>query len=172
MIRLLNPDMEYMEAISDFKEEFIIHGEEDIPGGELMDRTDSITQWIEYVNNNRDKNTLAAGWVVSDTFIAVDEVDNVVGVIVLRHELNDFLKDFGHIGFSVRPSERGKGIATYMLRKVLEVARKINLSQLQLSCMDDNIPSKKIILANGGIHHRSFKYNDEPASVYIIKLEK
>lgn len=35
-----------------------------------------------------------------------------------EYQLNDFLKDFGNCGYSVRPSERRKGYATEILRQV------------------------------------------------------
>ncbi|MDO5826446.1 MAG: hypothetical protein BZ137_01935 [Methanosphaera sp. rholeuAM130] len=170
MIKLVYPSKRYEEAITDFKEEFISYGEDTIPGSELLDKMDSIDEWIEYVNNNRKEKSLSEDWVLSDCFIAVDEGDSVVGIIVLRHDLNDFLRDFGHIGFSVRPSKRRMGIATIMLQKVLEVAKNNNLSELQLSCMDSNIASKKCIISNGGVFLRNFNYLDESASVYIIKI--
>mgnify|MGYP002236365423 FL=1 len=41
----------------------------------------------------------------------------------LRHHLNDYLLAYGgHIGYSVRPSERKNGYASQMLRLTLEKA--------------------------------------------------
>lgn len=46
-----------------------------------------------------------------DPFFAVRKSDGrIVGIIDLRHTLNDFLKDLGNCGYSVRPSERKKGV--------------------------------------------------------------
>ena len=55
-------------------------------------------------------------------------------MIDFKHELNDFLKNFVHIGYSVRPSERRKGYATEMLRQIIEIARQIGLGEIQLAC--------------------------------------
>ena len=56
------------------------------------------------ISNNKD---------IQVIFFAVDN-DRIVGIIDFRHTLNDFLKDLGHCGYSVRPSERRKGFATEM----------------------------------------------------------
>ena len=62
--------------------------------------------------------------MVTDAFFAADGTKEIVGVIDLRHSLNDFLKDLGHCGYSVRPSQRQKGYARQMLARVLEEARR------------------------------------------------
>ena len=50
------------------------------------------------ISNNKD---------IQVIFFVVDN-DRIVGIIDFRHTLNDFLKDLGHCGYSVRPSERRK----------------------------------------------------------------
>ena len=84
--------------------------------------------------------------------------------------LNDFLKDFGNCGYSVRPSERRKGYATEMLRQVLEVAKGSGMDELHLSVERDNEPSIKTIKSNGGIYERSFEFENELADIYRIVL--
>lgn len=93
-----------------------------------------------------------------------------MGIIDLRHTLNDFLKDFGNSGYSVRPSQRKKGYATEMLRLLLDVARQAGLKELHLSVEKDNIPSIKTIVKNGGIYERSFEFEGELADIYRIEL--
>ena len=110
-------------------------------------------------------------WVVTDTFFAIDENENIIGIIDLRHTLNDFLKDFGNCGYSVRPSERKKGYATEMLRQVIEVAKEAGLEALHISVEKTNTASIKVIQNNGGIYERSFTYEDELADIYQIKLK-
>ena len=107
---------------------------------------------------------------MTDTFFAIDETKKLVGIIDLRHTLNDFLKDFGNCGYSVRPSERRKGYATEMLRQLLCVARECGLDELHLSVERDNEPSIKTIKKNGGIYERSFEFENEPADIYRIAL--
>jgi len=99
-----------------------------------------------------------------------DENEKIIGIIDLRHELKGFLVDFGHSGYSVRPSERRKGYATQMLAEIICVARESGMENLQLSVERSNEPSIKTIIKNGGIHDRSFEFENEIADVYNIDL--
>ena len=112
--------------------------------------------------------TVNPNWVVTDTFFALNDDCEIVGVIDLRHTLNDFLKDFGNSGYSVRPSERKKGYATEMLRQVIEVAKESGLGEIHLSVERSNEPSVKTIKKNGGVYERSFEFENEIADVYGI----
>ena len=96
--------------------------------------------------------------------------NKIVGIVDLRYQLNDFLKDFGNCGYSVRPSERRKGYAGEILRQICLAARKHGLKQLQLSVEKDNAASIKTIEKNGGNYCRSFIFDDEEAYIYLINL--
>ena len=56
----------------------------------------------------------------------------------------------GHIGYAVVPWKRGRGYATRALELLLPEVRLQNLSYVELTTDPDNIPSQKVILANGG----------------------
>jgi predicted acetyltransferase len=56
----------------------------------------------------------------------------------------------GHIGYGVVPSKRGRGYATRALALMLPEARKMGLAHVELTTDTDNLPSQKVILANGG----------------------
>ena len=170
MIKLIRPTKEHESQALDFKEEFFKNDEKIINGSELLDQMNDYKEWLLSVTNNISEETVNSDWVVTDTFFAVDESDRIVGIIDLRHTLNDFLKDFGNCGYSVRPSERKKGYATEMLRQILNVAKDSNMSELHLSVERDNEPSIKTILANGGVYERSFVFENEMADIYKIEI--
>ena len=170
MLRLVRPTEEWKEKALDFRQEFFDHHEMVINGSELLDKTERYEDWIQSVTDNMSAETVSPDWVVTDTYFAVDESGRVVGIIDFRHTLNDFLKDLGNCGYSVRPSERGKGYATEMLRLLMKTARETGLKELHLSVEKDNVPSVRTIVKNGGVYERSFAFNGEEADVYRILL--
>ena len=169
MIKLKRPIKENEAEALAFKQEFIDNGEQTINGSELLDQMDSYDEWLKSVSDNTSPETVNPSWVVTDTYFAFDEKNRLVGIIDLRHNLNDFLMDFGNSGYSVRPSERRKGYATEMLRLIIERAAEIGLGKLQLSVERTNEPSVKTILKNGGKYERSFTFQGEEADVYMIE---
>lgn len=171
-IRLIRPRKEHKNEALAFKQEFIDMGTPIINGSELLDQTDSYEDWLRSVTDNTDERTVNPDWVVTDTFFAVDENERIVGIIDLRHTLNDFLKDFGNSGYSVRPSERRKGYATNMLKSLLDVAKAAGMNELHLSVEKTNIPSIKTITKNGGVYERSFEFEGELADIYRIELQE
>ena len=169
-LSLIRPTLELKEKALDYRQEHFDNNEMVINGSELLDKTDSYEEWLKSVTDNTSPDTVNPNWVVTDTFFAIDENENIVGIIDLRHTLNDFLKDFGNSGYSVRPSERKKGYATEMLRQVLLVAKQAGLQEVHLSVERDNEPSVKTIVKNGGKYERSFEFEGEEADIYKIVL--
>lgn len=91
------------------------------------------------------------GKVHNDLYWIVDEGE-VVGFASFRHELNDWLRQFGgHIGYSVRASRRREGYAAAGLRLAMERARELGLDRVMLTCDDDNVGSFRTIEGAGGI---------------------
>lgn len=170
-IKLVRPTLELKSKALDYRQEHFDHNELIINGSELFDKIDSYEEWLEKVNNNSKIETVDPNWVLTDTFFAIREDDNkIIGIIDLRHNLNEFLKNFGNSGYSVRPSERKKGYATEMLRLLLKYAKEIGLKELHLSVERDNVPSIKTIVKNGGKLERSFEIEEKIADTYLIEL--
>lgn len=83
-------------------------------------------------------------WLVRDGRV-------LLGSSHLRHRLTPMLEhEGGHIGYVIRPSERGKGYATLLLSLTLEKAREMGLPGVLITCDDDNIASARVIEKNGG----------------------
>jgi predicted acetyltransferase len=76
----------------------------------------------------------------------------ILGTARLRHPLNDELRqEGGNIGYDVRPSERGKGYATRLLRLLLDQARSEGLRSVLLTCNKENLASRRVIEKNRGV---------------------
>ncbi|REB05253.1 GNAT family N-acetyltransferase [Sporosarcina sp. BI001-red] len=72
-------------------------------------------------------------------------------MIDIRHGLNEYLHQVGgHIGYGIRPSERQRGYATWMLAEALKVTDSLGITSVLVTCNDDNIGSAKTIQNNGG----------------------
>jgi predicted acetyltransferase len=92
-----------------------------------------------------------AGWVTGTYLWMVDD-DVVVGRISLRHSLTPWLLEVGgHIGYAVRPSARRRGYATAALALMCGVAAEHGIHPALVTCDEDNVGSRKVIEANGGI---------------------
>lgn len=91
------------------------------------------------------------GFVPSTTLWWVDGHE-YLGRIAIRHRLTPFLRDSGgHIGYDVRSSARRRGHATAMLAAALPVARSLGIDPALVTCDGDNIGSRRVIEANGGV---------------------
>ena len=93
------------------------------------------------------------GKVPDSVFFLLDEESNrLLGAVNIRHYLNDYLLKYaGHIGDGIRPSERGKGYGTEMIRLALIECKKLGIDKVLMVCDKSNIASSKSIIKNGGI---------------------
>jgi predicted acetyltransferase len=92
------------------------------------------------------------GWVPSTLLWIVDDDDEVVGRVSIRHRLTEqLLQVGGHIGYAVMPSARRRGHATAALAQSLAVARGLGIGPALVTCDDTNVASRLVIEKNGGV---------------------
>ena len=112
----------------------------------------SYEEWLE---SNRDKEmgiNLHENRVPSIQFVSFNDIGRALGFLNLRLRLNEgFLNYAGHIGYSIRPSERGKCYAKETLRQGLQVAKEKSIKRTLVTCSVNNPASRAVILANGGL---------------------
>lgn len=172
------PSVDRKNDALEYIEEFYEYGSQIHGSGSLDKYLKKGKTYEEWVNNNlnlHDENyALEKGLVPSYTYFLVREKDDrIVGMVDLRLGLNEYLRDFGgHIGSSIRPTERRKGYNKINLYLILQVAQKHNLEKVLVTCADYNEGSRKSILALGGkFEKNTFDESDkETMELYWIDV--
>lgn len=163
---LIRPHRAYGEQVAAYRAEFLEDGSS-MDGCSSLRIMEDPEEWFLQSEALADKNTVPVNWVQSTQFIAVRKSDDcLVGMIQVRHEFNDHLRKYGgHVGYSVRPSERRKGYAREMLRLVLPYCRELGLEKVLITCNVENEGSRRTILANGGVFES--RVFEEEESVWL-----
>lgn len=173
-IVLVKPSEISARETIDYREEHFANGEMHMHGSSLLGQAPSYEDWLEQVQRNVSEETVNPDWVISSTFFAVRRSDRrVIGMVDIRHTLNDFLREYGgHIGYGVRPSERRKGYGTQILEQALAYCALIGRERVMLACYSDNPASRKIIIKCGGKLEKTFVHTDgKTVEVYWITCE-
>jgi predicted acetyltransferase len=78
----------------------------------------------------------------------------------------------GHIGYAVVPWKQGKGYATLALALLLPEIRAEGLPYIEVTTDADNLPSRRVIEANGGVLYEHFtkppQFGGKPGVRYRI----
>lgn len=170
-LRLVFPEEQHKCAALAFRDEFIRNGETVINGSGWLDGIRDYHSWLAHIIRNKNRAKPDENWVPATTFFAVRNSDErIVGMIDVRHALKEEMKEFGgNIGYSVRPSERGKGYANLMLELALTFAKELGLSSVILTCDKNNPASWKVIQKQGGILVKEYLHeNGVVVQVYKI----
>jgi len=152
MIKLIDANEEYLD---EYKEAYFMSIEKINEGlikkHDLMFYNPNEEDVVKKFMDSRDKSKLPEGWVPSYDYFIVDD-DKFIGRISIRVELTPSLLNFGgHIGYGIHPKYWKMGYGTEALKLGLEVAKKLGIDKVLLTCDDDNIGSYKIIEKNGGM---------------------
>ena len=159
------PSSKYIKQLQKFKREML---EEDIRinGSRGLHHYENINEWLEKLSNNN----LEENHVPSSVYLLVDyDTSKILGIIDIRHYLNDSLKEYGgHIGYSIVPSERQKGYGKLMLELALVQCDNLNIKEILITCDNDNFASASVIMANGG---KEIISNNPEIRKFIIKRD-
>jgi len=122
---------------------------------EELETDDGFARFVQWrLVRARDDAPRPTGHVPATFFWVVDDAEpaTYLGSIAVRHGLTPFLLEVGgHIGYSVRPSARRRGVATQALRLVLPHAATLGIDPALVTCDTDNVGSAAVIEANGGV---------------------
>lgn len=166
---LIKPTEDFASDIAEYRREFLDAGDSMDGCGSLRQIDDPLL-YIKKCRDYEDPETLPEGRVVATQLLLVRRSDmRLVGMIQVRHYFNEYLSIYGgHIGYSVRPSERRKGYAKKMLASVIPYCREIGLDKILVTCIEGNIASEKTIIACGGVYESTVYEPNE--KVYLKRF--
>ena len=119
--------------------------------GGMAEPMRELPAYIQRANDHEQGLNLPAEHVPCSEFWLRRDDGIIVGLAELRHDLTAKLKERGgHIGYAIRPSARGKGCGTTILRLMLAEASRLGLGRVLVTCDSSNLPSARVIQKNGG----------------------
>ncbi|KPJ23063.1 GNAT family N-acetyltransferase [Streptococcus phocae] len=149
-MRIRRPLPQDEAAVMAMIEEFLAH---DSKTDGLWNFQAGQMTYMEWLDANRVQEMgLAKELTPAIQCVAFDDDQQALGFLSLRLRLTDsLLQKGGHIGYSVRPTKRGQGLAKEMLKQALALAKTKNIHKALVTCDQTNLASRSVILANGGI---------------------
>jgi len=173
-LELVFPTPEYKNQVEEYLQEFFDNGEYEIAGDGGLDRIKNFDEWLKKIQNDLSEESIENNRIPATLYLTIRKSDNrVVGNLQIRHKLNEKLLQYGgHIGDSVRPSERRKGYATEQIRLALEKCKKLGIDNVLMDCDKTNIGSAKSIQKNGGILENEICVDNKLVQRYWISLKK
>ena len=162
------PGISRKEDAIDYIREFLEYGSEINGAGGLHRFLDDYEGWLkkldlDYIQVPDEER------VPGRTYFLVRESDSrIVGMINIRLALNERLSHYGgHIGYSIRPTERGKGYNNINLYLGLKVCRKYGIERIFMDADLENPASWKTMEAFGGVRIREY-YDDVNAHCTVV----
>lgn len=148
----VEPSLTYKDEILDYKKE-MLEANSSFDGCVSLKRMENLEDYVDlcfsWSNPSKDVSVYGSK---GNVVMAVRKSDNKVIGFFQAHNIPDESMEryTGHVGYSVRPSERKKGYATKLLAKAKDFLSTFGLTEIVVSCEEDNEASRKTILANGG----------------------
>lgn len=172
-LELVFPTKQMQKEIEEYVQEFYDNGST-INGIGGYTKINDFDKWLDEVNKDLSKETVSQERVSATLYFTKRKSDNkIVGNVQIRHKLNEkLLQCGGHIGDSIRPSERRKGYATEQIRLALLKCKNLGIDRVLMDCDKNNIGSAKAIKNNGGVLDNEIYVENELIQRYWISLKK
>ena len=149
---LVVPSIEYKDSFLEAVSEFQAEGR--YKQDDMLELEKDFRQFVEDLLSRVSRSEARPG-LVPETILWLVDNGEYIGKVAIKHELNEGLFRLGgNIGYDIRPSQRMNGYGKYMLKLALPKARELGLERILVDCMCNNIGSRKIIEANGGVFEK------------------
>lgn len=165
---------EIMKMYKEYMESKLVPGIDRFEGIRDFEKLENLDfeVWLKYLEENKHEENLPKTYSTHTLYLEINSYNEIVGAIGIRWKQVPVLMSYGGlIGYSIRPSERGKGYANEMLRLGLDKFKNTDINNILVTCKDFNIASKKVIEKNGGVFENVYENNDGYSYLrYWIKL--
>ena len=170
-VQLIRPRLELEQAFIAMLHEFRAAGDPWFDTEPHL-KTGDFAAYVDYLHKGALGVDLPDGYVPWTALWLLNTGTNeLLGVSSLRHRLTPSLEKLGgHIGYTIRPSQRGNGFGTVILALTLPEAHAIGLSVVQVHCESSNLASSHVIERNGGQLRERADVNGMTIARYIIHL--
>ena len=162
------PGPKRKEEAIEFINEFKVYNSKINGVGGLHRYLEDYEGWLKM---SEERNTIEPSEekVPAREFFFVRESDNkIIGMINIRIALNERLKKYGgHIGYGIRPTERGKGYNKINLYLGLKVCNQYGIETVFMDADLENPASWKTMEALGGKRIREY-YDDVDAHCNVV----
>ena len=170
----VEPSMAYAKEITAYREEMLAAGSS-FDGCLSLKRMPDPKEYTEYCTEwANPSRVLKENGARGTVLLYIRKSDNrMVGCMQVHHVLNEQMRTItGHVGYSVRPSERRKGYATKILAKAKDYLSSFGFSEIYVSCLPENEASRRTILANGGEYIETVYLESDDVNLerYLIQL--
>jgi len=160
VIELVRPSAELFRAWTEAQREWGPGLHEDgfgIGADDEVDTLEGFRAWI--ARTQQDSGEL--WWIIED--------GEVLGGIALRSANDERVHRLGHIGYGIRPSARGRGVATWALGEVLRHAESSGINPVLAFCLDNNAGSIATLEHHGAVLEAFEQHGDVRVRRYAIR---
>ena len=176
---LVKPTITHKQQVKEMMEEtkkYDANNPDIWAGYSSMQEYENYEDWLQKLENDLDFENIKPGRVPASTYFLLRKTDNkILGIINIRYYLNEYLQNYGgHIGYSIRATERRKGYGHKQLILGLEKSLEIPINRVLITCRENNGGSAKTIESCGGIYEdtRFSKEENDNFKRYWIEIKK
>lgn len=160
----------FQDAIMHYRKDSLKDGQKIVCGSSDLQNYTSYQDWKAWVDCHEQEATLPQGRVCALQFLYMEK-NQLFGMVNIRLYLNEYLEQYGgHIGYSIAPSQRGKGYGKKMLQEACHHCKALGIHDILLVAEKENIASIRTILACGGNFENEVVEGNKTLKRYFIHV--